>query len=90
MKKEAIYTDAEILDWLSACSKIDSSGYDSGLAFERLLSADEPIGVADVRIAVRGFEGIDRLRKQASIAMSIDKAIGDNNGARASRRARRK
>jgi|CXWL01.1.fsa_nt_gi hypothetical protein len=72
------YEDEQILNWLSDCSKIDRSGYDCGWAFERLIMNDDPIGTADVRIAIRGMEGIDGLRKQASIAMGVDGALGTN------------
>jgi hypothetical protein len=72
------YTDAQIISWLSDCSKIDRTGVDCGYAFERTLMTDDPVGSVDVRIAVRGMEGIDGLRKQACVAMEADACMGEN------------
>jgi hypothetical protein len=74
------YSDAQMLSWLSDCSRIDHSGTDGGWSFERCIMTDgeNPIGVADVRIAVRGWVSIDGLREQASIAMGVDRTLGEN------------
>ena len=82
-------TDKETLDWLSACSKIDNSGHDGGYAFERNLMTDEPVGVVDVRIATRGFIGIDALRRATHVAMATDEMLGSNPAIRASKRTRK-
>lgn len=74
--KSKIITDKERLDWLSRCSKIDNSGYDSGWAFERLIWTDTPSAVSDVKIAIRGREGVDDLRLAIDKAIAVDKLLG--------------
>ena len=84
---ETQYSDAQILNWLSDCASIDHSGYDGGYAFNRTIVTDgaKAIGVADVKIAVRGHEGVDGLRKQATIAMGVDETMAENPWLRSSR-----
>lgn len=78
--KEQSYSDAQIINWLSDCDSIDRNGQDGGWAFNRCVMTDgeKNVGVADIRIATRGFEGVDGLRKQAMVAMDMDKTMGEN------------
>lgn len=72
-------TDKDRLDWLSSCEKLDHSGFDSGYSFERIIMTDDVIGVSDVRIAIRGYAGVDSLRKAVDQAMAVDRLL-DKNG----------
>lgn len=74
-------SDSEMLDWLSACNKIDHSGQDGGIAFERLIMPDFDGSMAcDVRIATRSYGGVDALRQAIIAAMLVDDELGKSSG----------
>lgn len=81
-------SDKDILDWLSGCESIDHTGQDSGWAFNRMIYPLERKGskVCDIRIAIRGFDGLDGLRSAVIGAMIAEEELQNSYPGRASRK----